>query len=155
MQGYKLIDNALITTDSNDVPPNALAQTSSKAINNENNFVMVANLSELEAIIKKTNAAGRTVMVDLYADWCIACKEFEHYTFSAPVVKEALKDTILVQVDLTDSGSKASVELMDKFQIFGLPSILFFDTNGNELTQNRVTGFMDAKDFSTLVNQIF
>lgn len=154
MQGYKLIDSALMPTDSSDTSTQAVTQASPKVIANENNFIMVPNLAELDATVKEASKAGKTVMVDLYADWCIACKEFEHYTFSAPVVKTALKDTVLVQIDLTDSGSKTSVELMEKFQIFGLPSILFFDTNGNELTQNRVTGFMDAKDFSTLVNQI-
>jgi len=155
MQGYKLIDNPLMSTDSSRVPLQTETQTSPKAIDNENSFVLVANLAELYAVVEEANKAGKTVMVDLYADWCIACKEFEHYTFSAPVVKTALKNTVLIQVDLTDTGSDASIELMEKFQVFGLPSILFFDINGNELTQNRVTGFMDAKDFSTLVNQLF
>jgi len=155
MQGYKLIDNTLTYTNSSNDSPQVVTQESPKVMANENNFVMVANLAELDATVKEATKAGKTVMVDLYADWCIACKEFEHYTFSAPVVKTALENTILIQVDLTDTGSDASIELMEKFQVFGLPSILFFDINGNELTQNRVTGFMDAKDFSTLVNQLF
>ena len=100
-------------------------------------------------------SSGKTVMVDLYADWCIACKEFEHYTFNDSRVQTALENTVLIQVDLTDSGSDTSVELMNNFNVFGLPSILFFNTQGEELTQNRVTGFMDAKEFSALLNQIF
>jgi len=153
MQGYKLIDDTpqqVITVQS--TAPEGQATTEES---HENAFVMVSNLTELEQTIKEANAAGKTVMVDLYADWCIACKEFEHYTFSAPIVKDALKDTLLIQVDLTDTGSDSSVELMEKFEVFGLPSILFFNTQGTELTQNRVTGFMDAEEFSTLVNKIF
>ncbi|WP_076419821.1 protein-disulfide reductase DsbD [Colwellia sp. UCD-KL20] len=153
MQAYKLIDSALISS-TQIAASSTNAEQSTQQINNENKFVMVASLKELEEKVKEANAAGKTVMVDLYADWCVACKEFEHYTFSAPIVKEALKNTVLIQIDLTDTGSDSSVELMDKFQVFGLPSILFFNTNGDELTQNRVTGFMDAKDFSALVNKI-
>jgi len=155
MQAYKLIENVY--------PRFNIIQSSTiiaKETDNthdaktKNPFVMVANLKELEHAIKQANDDGKTVMVDLYAQWCIACKEFEHYTFSAPIVIDALKDTVLIQIDLTDTSSTTSVELMDKFQVFGLPSILFFNKQGEELTQNRVTGFMDAKDFSALVNNI-
>jgi thioredoxin:protein disulfide reductase len=93
-------------------------------------------------------------MVDLYADWCVACKEFEQYTFNQPQVLSALANTMLLQVDLTDTGSKTSVELMQHFTIFGLPSILFFDAQGKELTQQRVTGFMAADKFSAHVRSI-
>ncbi len=125
-----------------------------KSEEHENTFKMVKNVAELEQAVIDANKAGKTVMVDLYADWCIACKEFEHYTFSAPIVKEALKNTVMIQVDLTDTGSDESVELMGKFEVFGLPSILFFNKQGEELTQNRVTGFMNAEDFSALLNKI-
>ncbi|XPF93550.1 protein-disulfide reductase DsbD [Colwellia sp. RE-S-Sl-9] len=153
MQAYKLIDTTPISSSQEPVSSTNEEQGAQQS-HEENKFVMVASLKELEEKVKEANAAGKTVMVDLYADWCIACKEFEHYTFSAPIVKTALKNTVLIQIDLTDTGSDSSVELMDKFQVFGLPSILFFNTNGDELTQNRVTGFMDAKDFSALVNRI-
>ncbi|WP_077340400.1 protein-disulfide reductase DsbD [Pseudocolwellia agarivorans] len=153
MQAYKLIDTTPVSSTQVSTSSTNEEQGAQQA-HAENKFVMVASLKELEAKVKEANAAGKTVMVDLYADWCIACKEFEHYTFSAPIVKEALKNTVLIQIDLTDTSSDSSVELMDKFQVFGLPSILFFNTNGDELTQNRVTGFMDAKDFSALVKKI-
>ncbi len=118
------------------------------AISHEKAFVHVANLSELNETIAKANADGQSVMLDLYADWCIACKEFEEYTFPKPEVQSALKNTVLVQIDLTDTGSASSIELMEHFDVFGLPSILFFDTQGNELSQRRVTGFMEAKEFA-------
>jgi thiol:disulfide interchange protein DsbD len=120
-----------------------------------NKFEYVKNLSEMEQAIAKANARGKTVMVDLYADWCVACKEFEEYTFPKAHVKAALANTVLLQIDLTDTGSKDSVALMSQFNVFGLPSILFFDLNGNELTQRRITGFMNADEFSAHVNQTF
>lgn len=121
----------------------------------EKAFVHVENLTELNATVAKANANGQTVMVDLYADWCVACKEFEEYTFPKENVQTALSNTLLVQVDLTETGSEASVELMEHFDVFGLPSILFFDLNGKELSNNRVTGFMEADPFAEHINRIF
>ncbi len=119
-----------------------------------NPFIKVADLTALNQAVKKANAEGKSVMVDLYADWCVACKEFEHYTFNQPQVQQALANTVLLQVDLTDTGSASSVELMEYFQIFGLPSILFFDKQGQELTNNRVTGFMEADEFTAHIQRI-
>lgn len=121
----------------------------------EKAFVHVANLSELNETIAQANASGQTVMLDLYADWCIACKEFEEYTFPKPEVQNALQNTVLVQVDLTDTGSESSIELMEHFDVFGLPSILFFDTQGQELSKRRVTGFMEATEFAEHIRATF
>lgn len=118
-------------------------------------FEHVKNLTEMNQAIAKANAQGKTVMVDLYADWCVACKEFEEYTFFEANVQNALASSVLLQIDLTDTGSKDSIELMSHFDIFGLPSILFFDLKGNELSQRRVTGFMAADEFSTHVIKTF
>jgi len=138
----------------------AISPTQTSISNNSpstssNSFIYVATLSELQEKVKEANAQGKTVMVDLYADWCIACKEFEHYTFNTPHVQKALTNTLLVQIDLTDFDAKNSIELVNKYQILGLPSILFFNLQGQELTQNRVTGFMDADQFEAHVNAIF
>lgn len=121
----------------------------------EQHFTKVANLAELQSAVKEANANGKTVMLDLYADWCIACKEFEKYTFPTPQVQQALANSVLIQIDLTDTGSESSVELMGHFEVFGLPSILFFDLNGNELDLKRVTGFMGADEFAAHVNSTF
>ncbi|WP_085298782.1 protein-disulfide reductase DsbD [Cognaticolwellia mytili] len=121
----------------------------------QHGFEHVKNLTEMNQAIAKANAEGKTVMVDLYADWCVACKEFEEYTFFEANVQNALAGSVLLQIDLTDTGSTDSVELMSHFEIFGLPSILFFDKSGNELTQRRVTGFMGADDFSAHVTKTF
>ena len=42
-------------------------------------FITVRSIENLHKEIKNSDKA---VMVDLYADWCVACKEFEKYTFS-------------------------------------------------------------------------
>ena len=135
--------------------PTALPNSLPITIEHQSSFKKIADLKELNQAIEEANGQGRTVMVDLYADWCIACKEFEEHTFSKPEVKQALANTTWLQIDLTETSSTGSIELMEHFDVFGLPSIIFFDLTGNELTQNRVTGFMKAEPFAEHIRAIF
>ena len=118
-------------------------------------FKQVTSLTQLHNEVKRANTQGKTVMVDLYADWCIACKEFEKYTFIDAEVQEALSNSVWLQIDMTDFDSTNNAELVQHYTILGLPSILFFDLQGNELTKQRTTGFMKAAEFSTHVKSIF
>ncbi len=118
-------------------------------------FKQVTSLTQLHNEVKSANMQGKTVMVDLYADWCIACKEFEKYTFVDAEVQKALSNSVWLQIDMTDFDSTDNAELVQHYTILGLPSILFFDLQGNELTKQRTTGFMKAAEFSTHVKSIF
>lgn len=109
------------------------------------NFTPVTSVDELNQALER--ARGKPVMLDLYADWCVACKEFEKYTFSNPQVQQALGDTVLLQADVTANNAQ-DVALLKHLQVLGLPTILFFDAMGKEHPQARVTGFMDAAAFS-------
>ena len=108
------------------------------------NFTRISNVETLNAAL--ASAQGKPVMLDLYADWCVACKEFEKYTFSDPQVQQALQNTVLLQADVT-ANSAQDVALLKHLQVLGLPTILFFDENGNEQPALRVTGFKDAAAF--------
>ncbi len=119
----------------------------------KNHFKKVASLAELNQQIKIANAAGKTVLVDLYADWCIACKEFEKYTFFEPAPQKELENTVLLQIDLTDPATDSNVEIWEHFNILGLPSILLFDLQGNEYESARITGFMNAEQFTAHLKQ--
>lgn len=110
----------------------------------QSHFTRVTTLAELQQQIAQHQ--GKKVMFDLYADWCVACKEFEKYTFSDPQVKTELDKMVILQIDMT-RNSPANDEIMQYFHILGLPTILFFDENGNELSNQRITGFMDADKF--------
>ncbi|MBJ9269016.1 protein-disulfide reductase DsbD [Citrobacter freundii] len=109
------------------------------------NFTPVASVDALNQALAQ--AKGKPVMLDLYADWCVACKEFEKYTFSNPQVQQALGDTVLLQADVTANNAQ-DVALLKHLQVLGLPTILFFDAEGKEHPDARVTGFMDAATFS-------
>ncbi len=110
-------------------------------------FMVVKNLEDFEQKLAAANAEDKSVMVDLYADWCVACKEFEKYTFVDPAVIDALSNTVWMQIDLTDN-TPTNLAFQDAFDVLGLPTILLFDEAGNELTKARVTGFMKAEPFA-------
>jgi thiol:disulfide interchange protein DsbD len=108
-------------------------------------FERVKSSTELDARIKQ--ASGKTVMLDFYADWCVSCKEMERFTFTDAEVQAKLKDTILLQADVTanDADDKA---LLQRFQLFGPPATLFFDKQGKEMADFRVTGYQNAVQFT-------
>ena len=113
-------------------------------------FVRVKNVAELDARIAQVR--GKTVMLDFYADWCVSCKEMERYAFADAKVQAKLKNTLLLQADVTanDDEDKA---LLKRFGLYGPPAILFFDGQGREQSEYRVTGYQDAAQFlQTLQN---
>ncbi|MDO4430932.1 MAG: protein-disulfide reductase DsbD [Lonepinella koalarum] len=115
-------------------------------------FVKVQSYDELQHALN--NNPKKLAMLDLYADWCVACKEFEKYTFSDPKVQQAFENILLLQVDMTKNSPK-NTELMKKLDILGLPTILFFDQKGQEITNARVTGFMPAETFLNWIQQYY
>lgn len=113
-------------------------------------FQRIKSVTDLDRAIK--NANGKTVMLDFYADWCSACKEMEKYTFSDDKVKVALKNTVLLQADVTANNDDDQA-LLKRFDLFGPPGIIFFDQTGNEI-KNRVVGYKNAEDFTQILNKV-
>jgi len=86
------------------------------------------------------------VMLDFYADWCVACKEMEHLTFSDAKVADAMRGMQLIQVDVT-ANSADDRALMKRFALFGPPGIILFNAGGQEVAAARVIGFQPAAAF--------
>ena len=107
-------------------------------------FERVKNLAELDARLARER--GKTVMLDFYADWCVSCKEMERFTFSDPKVQARLKSAVLLQADVT-ANSDEDKALLQRFELFGPPAILFFDGKGAEQGDYRVTGYQNAEHF--------
>lgn len=105
-------------------------------------FRRVTSIEELDAAVR---GAGRPVMLDFYADWCVSCKEMERFTFTDPAVRARLGKALLLQADVT-RNSEADRALLKRFQLFGPPGIVFFDAGGREL-DTRVIGFQNAERF--------
>lgn len=113
-------------------------------------FQKVESYAELQKILQKNDRTF--VMLDLYADWCVACKEFEKYTFSNPQVQQVFDEMLLLQVDMT-KNSPQNTELMEKLNVLGLPTILFFNLQGKEIEPARITGFMNSEQFLNWLQQ--
>jgi len=149
--GLALLIGALSNAKSPLQPLSGLVASSSKVQPHNNlNFQQIKSIAELDNALK--NAAGKPVMLDFYADWCVACKELEQFTFSDADVQTALKDTVLLQADVTNN-SEDDKALMQKFNIFGPPGIVFFDTNAKEEGQLKVVGYKNAETFLQILNQ--
>lgn len=140
MLGYQTVFNDVQTN------ANTSVQRKQQAVSHPE-FLVVKDLQDFQQKLADANAQGKSVMVDLYADWCVACKEFEKYTFPDPAVIDALSNTVWMQIDLTDN-TPTNLAFQESFNILGLPTILLFDDKGNELSQARVTGFMRAEPFA-------
>ena len=114
-------------------------------------FQRIKTVAQLDAVLAAT--AGKTVMLDFYADWCVSCKEMEKLTFIDPRVKARLADTLLLQVDVTanDADDKA---MLKRFSLFGPPGIILFDKAGREIAGSRVIGYQDADKFTVSLGKL-
>lgn len=115
-------------------------------------FQQIKGVDGLENALAQAKQQNRTVMLDFYADWCISCKEMEHGTFTDSGVINSLKNTVLLQADVTPNDDKDKA-LLKKFGLFGPPGILFFDKNSKENLSYRIVGEMKAKPFNDHVIQ--
>ena len=112
-------------------------------------FERVKSVAELDARLKAT---ARPVMLDFYADWCVSCKEMERFTFADPGVAAQLAKLTLLQADVT-ANSDDDKALLQRFELFGPPGIIFFDGHGREVPGARVVGFQDAPAFTASLAQ--
>jgi thiol:disulfide interchange protein DsbD len=94
------------------------------------------------------------VMLDFYADWCVACKEFEQFTFIDPRVQKLLQNAVLLQADVTQNGPDDTA-LLSRFGLFGPPGIIFYDPQGNEIPAATVIGYQDADKFLVTLNTVY
>lgn len=115
-------------------------------------FNYVESLTEFEQALKQANEKGKPVMLDFYADWCIACKEMEAYTFSEPTVHQALTQYTLLKIDVT-KNNELDKAFLKAFDLFGPPAILFFNTHSTEIKSHRLVGFVEATPFIEHVNE--
>ena len=119
-------------------------------VKNPKQAIAIALSEKREAGYKKGGEAKKgeksVKLVDFYADWCTACKEMEHFTFSDARVRRKLSGMTLLQVDIT-GNTDAQRSLLKRFGLFGPPGVIFFDSSGNEVQGSRIVGFVDAGRF--------
>ena len=109
-------------------------------------FKKISTIKDLNRELEAAKAQRKPVMLDFYADWCVACKEFEKYTFHNEKVEPLLGEFILLQADITKNSSE-DIALLQQLKVLGLPTIDFWNANGDYLSDARLTGFMKAGPF--------
>jgi thiol:disulfide interchange protein DsbD len=97
--------------------------------------------------LREAKENGMPVLLDFYADWCIPCLELDRNTWTDPDVIKATKDIKRLKVDLTQFDSQESENIRKKFDISGVPTIVFIRTDGSEAVNSRTVGFVAPKDF--------
>jgi thiol:disulfide interchange protein DsbD len=115
-------------------------------------FRVVHGEAELDAALSAANRAGRRTLVDVYADWCVSCKEMEARTFSDPAIKQALANYVLLKADVTQN-TPADQRLLHRFGIIGPPTTAFFASDGEERRAFRLVGFVAASAFHDHLTQ--
>ena len=117
-------------------------------------FTRVSDMATLDARMAKAKAAGKPIMLDYWAEWCVDCIRMENNTFSNPKVRQALTNFVMLQVNVTDPRNSATNALKTRFGVYGPPAMLFFDANGKELKALRRYGYMTADEFIAHIKPI-
>jgi thiol:disulfide interchange protein DsbD len=106
-----------------------------------------------DAIRERASKGNKPVLIDFYADWCIPCKELDKFTFSASAVVELSRQFTMLKVDLTQANDPLSQNLRKKFNIKGVPTLVFLSADGKELTDLRVVGFLEKEEFLPMMQK--
>jgi thiol:disulfide interchange protein DsbD len=113
-------------------------------------FQRIKTTADLDAALARASASGKSAMLDFYADWCVSCIEMEEYTFTDSGVQDALANTVLLQADVTANDDEDQA-LLQRFGVFGPPTIIFFGADGVQRQGYEVVGYMKAQDFAAHV----
>lgn len=113
-------------------------------------FQTVRSLAELDAAVR---ASTKPVMLDFYADWCVACKELEKFTFTDAAVAKRMAGMTLLRADVTANNDDDRA-LLKRYTLFGPPALIFFAPAGNELPGSRVIGYQDAREFGGHLDRV-
>lgn len=103
-------------------------------------------ISTFDQLLDKAKLDGRPVMIDFYADWCVACKELDREVYVHPEVVSEAARFINVKVDATNE-EEAIETLYQRFGVVGLPTVAFISSDGKVLENPRITGFLEPAKF--------
>jgi thiol:disulfide interchange protein DsbD len=117
-------------------------------------FQRIKTVVDLDRELANASDQGKTALLDFYADWCVSCIEMEEYTFTDSGVQAALSNTVLLQADVTANDAEDQA-LLDRFGVFGPPTIIFFSSDGQQRHGYEIVGYMKAQDFIDHIHKAF
>lgn len=124
-------------------------EASALSLEKRSPFIRVHNVNELEHYLA---TAGKPIMLDFYAEWCVSCHEMEQFTLSDPDIRRRLQNVMWLQVDVTENLPEHQ-QLMKRFALFGPPAIIFFDASGLERRYARVIGYQPIAQFQRTLDK--
>lgn len=128
--------------------PKTLATTEANAEEGEDRWLPYS-----EELLTKAKSEGKPVIIDFFADWCGACVELDEMTFSTEAFDQATKDYYLLRVDATEPFQGLDV-LQKKYDVYGLPTIIFISQKGEFLKELSLTGFEDIDAFIKRLKEV-
>jgi len=135
------------------LPPATIVATGNGPTVQADSWQTVTTPAALDAALAQAKAAGQPVLLDWYADWCISCKVIEREVLTAPQVQTQLAGFKLLRFDITESNAEQR-SLLDRYQLFGPPALLFFAANGSEITADRVIGEINGGEFAQILTRV-
>jgi thiol:disulfide interchange protein DsbD len=121
-------------------------------VQNPSAWQTVSTPADLDRVLAEARSSATPLLLDWYADWCISCKVIEHEVLNDANVVERLKGYRLIRFDITASNAEQRA-LLDRYQLFGPPALMFFGKDGVERVDVRVIGEINAKDFAERVDK--
>ncbi len=120
-----------------------------------NFFTYVESMNEFDQLLSTANAAGKPVMIDYYAEWCLDCKRMDRTTFKDSAIASTLSESfIAIKVDVTDPKDDFSRAIRKRYQVFGPPALLFMDENGSLTSNSPAYGYLDVEELSGHLSQL-
>ncbi len=125
------------------------------AVAEEHPFVTVHSLEEFEAKRREARDTGKMMIAYFSHDLCGSCRKYKAITFKDPAVIDALKrDYVAVEVNMTDKSDKAVQAIRKRFKVFGPPTFIFFDREGEEIEDNRIYGYQTPEEFLDMLEMM-
>ncbi len=108
---------------------------------------------QVAGLVEQAQQLNKPVLIDFYADWCVSCKELDSFVFPDPQVRAALKDYVVIKVDVT-GNSQMDKDLLAKYELVGPPGLLFIDRKGNWLMQSTIVGVPTPEQFAQVLQAV-
>ena len=132
---------------------NRLSQSqTSVAENGVSNKINWQNYSD--QTLELAQEQDKPMMIDFYADWCIPCKELDKLTFTDQRIIKLSREFVMIKADLTKAGDPTVERLKKQYNIKGVPTLVFVDSENQEVPNTRVFGYINADEFLKIIDNL-